>query len=695
MSRKPKRKIIDMNEQNVKNKRKRPLLILENAPPANSIKDLIEIGNSIKFYKNLDTIMLWRITPYLEMLDKMIGMNTLKDSIFYQIIYYLKGMHNKNKNDEYLHTMILGPPGHGKCLAKDTPVIMYDGTIKSVQNVKEGEKLMGDDSKPRNVISTCSGRETMYLVKQNYGDDYVVNESHILSLRLCKDPIIIDKNLKNYFKLSWFSKEKINTKIFMYNSNDKEKIYQNVQNFIKTLPKKGSIIDINIVEYIKRNKYWKLAYKGYKVSVEFEECETEINPYFYGLWLGSKKVEDTLEIVKYLNCNISQNEINVINKNDSNVTVKNIPREYKINTKNNRLLLLAGIIDSCGYLYENSYEITLNNKILAEDIVFLTRSLGFKSNVKKCLKNSVKNQKKHNEVYYRVVFSGNIEDIPVEIENNKKSNNFYSYDNLSYDIRVKKLEENEYYGFQIDGNHRFLLGDFTVTHNTEVARIIGKIYQAMGILSDTGPFKIAYRDDFVAEYLGQTAIKTRKLLKSCLGGVLFVDEVYSLGPGQKDKDSFAKECMETITAFLSEHKNDFCFIGAGYEEDVYRCFFSGNKGLERRFQWIHKIKEYKIEELVDILLKMISDMKWNINMERKDIIKILEKEKNLFKHAGGDIEIFLSKCKMVHAKRVFSLDKEHMFVFTKEDIVNSLDLIKKNKSQKEDITESIYFGMYT
>lgn len=342
MSRKLKRKNIDMNEQNTKKSRHKPQLELKNAPPVNSIHDIIELGKSIRFYKNLDTIMLWRITPYLEMLDKMIGMKTLKESIFYQIIYYLKGMHTRNKNEEYLHTMILGAPGTGK---------------------------------------------------------------------------------------------------------------------------------------------------------------------------------------------------------------------------------------------------------------------------------------------------------------------------------------------------------------TTVARIIGKIYQAMGVLSPTGPFKVAYRDDFIAEYLGQTAIKTRKLLKSCLGGVLFVDEVYSLGPGQKDRDSFSKECIETITAFLSEHKNDFCFIGAGYEEDVNRCFFSGNKGLERRFQWIHKIQEYKPEELTDILLKMVSEMKWEISINKEDITKILKQEKDLFKNAGGDIETFLSKCKMVHAKRVFSLDKEHMFIFTKKDIENSIELIKKNKL-KNDIDNFFPSTMY-
>ena len=229
---------------------------------------------------------------------------------------------------------------------------------------------------------------------------------------------------------------------------------------------------------------------------------------------------------------------------------------------------------------------------------------------------------------------------------------------------------------------------------TTVARIIAKLYQAMGVLSESGPFVIAHRDDFIAGYLGQTAIKTRKLLESCIGGVLFVDEVYSLCPRNSEKDIFSDEAIETITAFLSEHKNDFCFIGAGYEDDIISRFFKKNKGLERRFQWIHKIEKYKAEELADIMLKMISDMNWIAGVDKKDIVSLLKKDMNCFKYTGGDIEIFLSKCKMIHAKRVFILDKEHKFILTKKDLEDTIVIFKKSKLKIEDDT-MIPLGMYT
>ena len=100
--------------------------------------------------------------------------------------------------------------------------------------------------------------------------------------------------------------------------------------------------------------------------------------------------------------------------------------------------------------------------------------------------------------------------------------------------------------------HSVILGPNFRTGKTTVAKIISKIYQGMGILSPDSPFKIGRRDDFIAGYLGQTAIKTQKL-ESCLGGVLFIDEVYSLGPGKDDKDSFSKEAVDVLCNFLSEH----------------------------------------------------------------------------------------------------------------------------------------------
>ena len=227
---------------------------------------------------------------------------------------------------------------------------------------------------------------------------------------------------------------------------------------------------------------------------------------------------------------------------------------------------------------------------------------------------------------------------------------------------------------------------------TTVAKIIGKLYKSLGILSQTGKFRIAYRDDFVAGYLGQTATKTSKLLKSCIGGVLFIDEIYSLAPRDNDRDSFSKEAIDTLTGFLSEHKNDFCCIAAGYEQEVEECFFGMNRGLKRRFPWIHKIQEYSGHELSKIFLKMVKESKWELAIRTINVNKFFERNKKFFKFAAGDVETFLSKCKIEHARRVIGLGKEHRFILTILDMNNALNKIKTALENK--ISDSIPSGLY-
>jgi len=225
-----------------------------------------------------------------------------------------------------------------------------------------------------------------------------------------------------------------------------------------------------------------------------------------------------------------------------------------------------------------------------------------------------------------------------------------------------------------------------------VAGILGKLYRSMNILSEDGVFKVAHRSDLIASYLGQTAIKTKKLLDSCIGGVLLLDEVYALAPRSNDRDSFSKECIDTLNAFLSEHKNDFCCIIAGYREEVEGCFFAMNKGLERRFPWAHTIDEYGDKDLVRIFVKMIKEIDWSFSFPEKYLLEIFRENKKLFKNFGGSVEIFLSRAKIFHAKRVFGMAPEHRFILNKEDISEAIEHMQKNTVTKDDSPPP---GMYT
>ena len=187
------------------------------------------------------------------------------------------------------------------------------------------------------------------------------------------------------------------------------------------------------------------------------------------------------------------------------------------------------------------------------------------------------------------------------------------------------------------------------TGKTEIAKIIGKIFMKMGILK-SGVFKKVTRCDLVSGYLGQTALKTKDVIKECLGGVLFIDEAYALGNNEK-KDSFSKECIDTLCEALSDYKDNLMVIIAGYENELKECFFSYNNGLDSRFTWRFKTDNYNAEDLKNIFLKKVKEISWN--MEENIESSWFEKHKEYFKFYGRDIEILLSKIKIAHSRRIF------------------------------------------
>lgn len=340
----------------------------------------------------------------------------------------------------------------GKCLGKGTKVVMFNGTLKKVEDIKVGDKLMGVDSKPRNVLSLARGREQMYWIRQNRGIDYRVNESHILSLRKNKHTYGRNKTLAEHNK-------------------------------------KHTLVNLSVKDYINSSKYQKSILKGWKKGVDFKSRDLEIEPYFIGVWLGDGSTEDIVihnpeqEIKDYLYqyANRIGLSVTTLQKNDrcpchrvkgdggrlvkqmrkmNLIGNKHIPDDYLYNSEENRLQLLAGLLDTDGYLASNcGYEITQKSEKLIRQIKFLCDSLGFHTTLTK--KYVTLNGNKR--LYWRLTISINRTDIPLRVERKKpikKSNSIYT------GIKVEKDIVDDYYGFTIDGDSLFLLEDFTVTHNT-------------------------------------------------------------------------------------------------------------------------------------------------------------------------------------------------------------------------------------
>ena len=227
---------------------------------------------------------------------------------------------------------------------------------------------------------------------------------------------------------------------------------------------------------------------------------------------------------------------------------------------------------------------------------------------------------------------------------------------------------------------------------------MGKIYSKIGILSK-GTFKKVTRGDLIAGYLGQTALKTKDVIKESLGGVLFIDEAYSLGNPEK-RDSFAKECIDTLCEALSDNKEDLMVIIAGYEKELKESFFAFNQGLDSRFTWRFKTDEYKEEDLYKIFCKMVKDIGWELDTNSKITVDWFKKNKDYFQFFGRDIETLLSKTKIAHSRRVFCLPETEKKKIILKDLDKGLEIFLvnddiKNRKDEKDMKRYLYNTLYS
>lgn len=442
----------------------------------------------------------------------------LVDAVFYKkkvspVVHTFEksNVENSTKERRGSLNLILGSMYSGKCCKRGTEILMYDGTIKKVEDVKSGDLLMGDDSSPRTVLNTATGRGEMFEVTPLYGNPYTVNDAHVLSLKCYYDPRqrIFDGRQKR-FQVKFLEGTKLVTKFFSvddHGTTDGAKEASEI--FLARNPgtKVGDILDIPLREYLELPERVQNYYHGYATGVEFQKQATlEIDPYLLGLWLGDGAPRDASitttdpEIVEYLKrqcvrmgLSLTQFEedptryfmrggpgfenyfVNFLRDN-SLVGNKHIPHRFKCASRENRLKLLAGIIDSDGHNSpaHDPYEIAFESEQLAEDLTFLARSLGFR--VEK-LRTKVPGDPSK-KVHFRFLISGSgLHNVPTLLERKKVESPMTRSDLLT-PIIIESVGDDDYYGFSLDGNGRYLHSDFMVTHNTrelkrrvDVARI--------------------------------------------------------------------------------------------------------------------------------------------------------------------------------------------------------------------------------
>lgn len=453
-------------------------------------------------------------------------------------------------------TAILAPTNSGKCLGKDTPVLMYDGTIKKVQDIVTGDQLMGPDSKPRTVLGTTRGLGPLYEISPNAGGmNWICNDVHVLSLK---------------------------------------------RTIASATHPAGSIVNISVKDFLQQNKEFQRSYKLWRSSVIFPEQKQDIPAYILGLWLGDghsaaprittmdQEVVDSLkEYARSINCKVTYtygknsgkaNTYNISGQNGINfflkalqekqlINNKHIPKEYLTGSRQQRLELLAGLVDTDGHVQNGYIDFIQKSEILANQTAYVARSLGFKVSITIC-KKSIRSTG-FIGTYYRLTISGNISDIPTRI---KRKQNFTNAKKnpLTCGFTVKSLGIGEYYGFELDGDHLFLLGDFTVTHNTTLMITLMRhaIYQGKKVLfyAHEGR-KEAIRKTLLAAMLGinkrQLQYLEEKGMRKELNEVSnYIDTHITYVHYVKSLSMFVEDVIEDIKRRNEEHKLKY---GVGYD----------------------------------------------------------------------------------------------------------------------------------
>lgn len=370
--------------------------------------------------------------------------------------------------------------GSGKCFSKDTLVVMFDGSVKKIQDIEVGDFVMGVDSTPRHVLKLHRGQSQMYKVNQSYSKSYEVNEGHLVC---CK------------------KKERVTWKKGNYRREWK---YYNIP--VEEISKTSGYSQNKIMGY--RVKGWELPAKP-----------LPIDPYILGSWLGDGNTDRTVisnideVVLDYWKDFASKNnlEFNKINSSKCSwsITVdqkpgkrnwfldtlrdlnvignKHIPDIYMRGSRLQRLELLAGILDSDGHSNANhfqknnsgnliakrSYELTMINENLIGQIQQLAWSLGFRCKSINKRRQDIKLYNDEGKPYilknyqtFRINISGDVHQIPVKIERKKIDPLKIIQDNQVSSLSIEKTEIKDYYGFACDGDHKFLLADGTVVHNS-------------------------------------------------------------------------------------------------------------------------------------------------------------------------------------------------------------------------------------
>lgn len=349
-------------------------------------------------------------------------------------------------------------------------ILMFDGSIKKVEDVEQGDLLMGPDSKPRTVLALCRGEGPMATVRPVKGREWTVNDEHVLS-------------------------------VVMTPTHSPEKAIYPSQ------VRSDALVDISVREYEAKSNFFKHRTKLVRCAVSsfgVQQREFPLDPYFFGLYMADGTLaNESAEISKpdeevRLECERQAAAHGLVCKNRNHASPdkcptwamvgsrgqKNpiieklrslgvmpcrsedrfVPNLYKLSSASDRLSFLAGIIDGDGHATNKGLDFISKSERLSNDVAFIARSVGLAAYVSGCVKHC---QTGAYGDYWRVSITGETSEIPNRIARKSSGARLQKKDALRTGFKVVRTGTVEpYFGFVLDGDHRYLLDDFTVTHNS-------------------------------------------------------------------------------------------------------------------------------------------------------------------------------------------------------------------------------------
>lgn len=357
------------------------------------------------------------------------------------------------------------------CHAKGQGILMYNGSVKLVENIEVGDLIMGWDSTPREVELLIRGKQQMVKISPVKGDPWTVNMDHVLTVKLTNGPSPMHTKTGGY--------------------------------------KYGDIVDIKVSDYLKLKNATKHAMKLFTSSEVncWADTEQPIDPYLLGILLGDGGLsckscitytsidKETWDYIRQYQNDFGGNLENTsedITKRLTNSPFlfghmrslgllpikcgdRFIPNIYKICSKKQRLEILAGLIDTDGWVDKTSLSFCSKSKRLRDDVSFIARSLGFFVTNRTKQSHCFYKGEKRCGTYYQTTIIGDLSKIPLRIKRKLPPTRIIKKQHNVVGFTIEPLNEDNYYGFSISGDGRYLLNDFTVTHNS------GKTYTAVGV----------------------------------------------------------------------------------------------------------------------------------------------------------------------------------------------------------------------